>query len=523
MYKLLPILLFAFGLAVTSEKIYDNSWAVIIGIDKYQNVPNLDYAGRDAEHVKSLLIDKFNFPENNLRILVNDEATLMNMKNTLSEVSLSAGENDRVLIFFAGHGQTMELPDGGEMGYLMPVDGNLDNLYASSIPMDDIKKLALMSKAKHMLFLIDACYGGLAASGTRGLSPMSNNYINKIVAEKSRQIITAGGKDEQVIEKSEWGHSAFTMNLLRALDNGKADVNDDGFITADELGLFLKEKVTEDSKFQQTPQSRRFTSQEGEFVFIIDDVNINYNVMGGQSGSTGATLNISSTPSGAEIMIADNMLGVTPLTLENYPTGEYTINIDLPDYYQVTETVELVPRGTKNLEVNLNHKIGFIKFDIRPENSMIRIANKDGQFKIVTGNQTIEAYNGNTHLAIKSPWHYPQYENVFVSTDETTEINLSLVNGREDFLKIQKKKKMGFYGALTATGVTAISYLIRGMIYNKYINAGNMQDADDFRKQTELFNTMTTISAVVSTGTWGYTLYNYYSENSLKKELSLDE
>ena len=523
MYKLLPILLFAYGLAITTEDIYDNSWAVIIGIDKYQNVPNLDYAGRDAEDVKSLLIDKFNFPENNLRILVNDEATLMNMKNTLSEVSLSAGENDRVLIFFAGHGQTMELPDGGEMGYLMPVDGNLNNLYASSIPMDDIKKLALMSKAKHMLFLIDACYGGLAASGTRGLSPVSKNYINKIVAEKSRQIITAGGKDEQVIEKSEWGHSAFTMNLLRALDKGTADVNDDGFITANELGLFLKEKVTEDSDFQQTPQSRRFTSQEGEFVFIIDDVNSNYNVMGGQSGSTGSTLNISSTPSGAEIMIADNMLGVTPLTLENYPTGEYTINIDLPDYYQVTETVELVPRGTKHLEVNLNHKIGFIKFDIRPENSMIRIANKDGQFKVINGNQTIETYTGKTHLSIKSPWHYPQYKNVLVSNDETTLVNLSLVNAREDFLKVQKQRKIGFYGAIATTGITVISYIVQGMVYNKYINAENVQDADDFRNQTELFNTMTTISAVVSTGAWGYTFYNYYSENSLKKELLLNE
>ena len=523
MYKLLPIILFGYCLALTTEDIYDNSWAVIIGIDKYQNVPNLDYAGRDAEHVKSLLIDKFNFPENNLRILVNDEATLMNMKNTLSEVSLSAGENDRVLIFFAGHGQTMELPDGGEMGYLMPVDGNLDNLYASSIPMDDIKKLALMSKAKHMLFLIDACYGGLAASGTRGLSPVSKNYINKIVAEKSRQIITAGGKDEQVIEKSEWGHSAFTMNLLRALDKGTADVNDDGFITADELGLFLKEKVTEDSDFQQTPQSRRFTSQEGEFVFIIDDVNINYNVMGGQSGSTGSTLNISSTPSGAEIMIADNMLGVTPLTLENYPTGEYTINIDLPDYYQVTETVELVPRGTKNLEVNLNHKIGFIKFDIRPENSMIRIANKDGQFKVINGNQTIETYTGKTHLSIKSPWHYPQYKNVLVSNNATTLVNLSLINAREDFLKVQKQRKIGFYSALTATGIMAISYLVREMVYNKYNNAGNMQDAADFRDQTELLNTMASISAVVSTGAWGFTFYNYYSENSLKKKFSLNE
>ena len=51
MYKLLLILLFAYGFSVTTETIYDNSWAVIIGIDKYQNVPNLDYAGRDAEHI----------------------------------------------------------------------------------------------------------------------------------------------------------------------------------------------------------------------------------------------------------------------------------------------------------------------------------------------------------------------------------------------------------------------------------------------------------------------------------------
>jgi len=181
MYKLLPILLFAYGLAITTEDIYDNSWAVIIGIDKYQNVPNLDYAGRDAEHVKSLLIDRFNFPENNLRILVNDEATLMNMKNTLSEVSLSAGENDRVLIFFAGHGQTMELPDGGEMGYLLPVDGNKTDLYVSAIEMNAIQTMSLRSEAKHILYLIDACYGGIASVGARGLDAQSTpNYIQKI-------------------------------------------------------------------------------------------------------------------------------------------------------------------------------------------------------------------------------------------------------------------------------------------------------------------------------------------------------
>ena len=34
---------------------------------------------------------------------------------------------------------------------------------------------------------------------------------------KARQIITAGGRGEKVIEKSEWGHSAFTKNLLSGL------------------------------------------------------------------------------------------------------------------------------------------------------------------------------------------------------------------------------------------------------------------------------------------------------------------
>ena len=82
------------------------------------------------------------------------------------------------------------------------------------------------------------------------------------------QIITAGSRGEQVIEKAKWGHSAFTMNLIRGLKDRNADFNTDGYITANELGMFLREKVTIDSENQQTPQYGRMTSQEGEFVFI---------------------------------------------------------------------------------------------------------------------------------------------------------------------------------------------------------------------------------------------------------------
>ena len=178
MYKLLSILLFAYGLALTTDEIYDNSWALIIGINKYENVQKLDFAADDAIAMKEILIESFNFPEENVTMLLNQEATKDNIVKEFSNIAFKAQERDRVLVFFAGHGETMELPEGGQMGYLIPVNGDADNLYYSSIAMDELKRLALMSKAKHILYLVDACYGGIAAVGSRGLSTNAPNYID---------------------------------------------------------------------------------------------------------------------------------------------------------------------------------------------------------------------------------------------------------------------------------------------------------------------------------------------------------
>jgi hypothetical protein len=273
MNRLLLILLFAYGLAVTTDDIYDNSYALIIGIDKYENVRSLDYAVKDAEDIQSMLIDKFHFQQDNIVLLKNEEATKASIIQEFSNITKKAGNNDRVLIFFAGHGETEDLPDGGEMGYLLPVDGNKTDLYISSIKMDEIQTISLRSEAKHILYLIDACYGGIATVGARGLDAESTpNYLNKITQYKARQIISAGGRGEQVIEKSEWGHSAFTKNLLSGLRDWMADTDSDGIITVQELGTYLKKKVTIDSNNKQTPKTRNLTTDEGEFVFFQDEV-----------------------------------------------------------------------------------------------------------------------------------------------------------------------------------------------------------------------------------------------------------
>ena len=185
MYKLLPILLFAYALAVTTEDIYDNSYALIIGINKYQNAQNLNYAVKDAESIQDILVNTFDFPKDNVISLFNEDATYQNIRKQFSEITKSAEENDRVLIFFAGHGETLDLPDGGEQGYLLPYDGDRDDLYLTAVPMDELKQIAFMSKAKHILYLVDACYGGIAAIGSRGLDALStHNYIEKIDKNK---------------------------------------------------------------------------------------------------------------------------------------------------------------------------------------------------------------------------------------------------------------------------------------------------------------------------------------------------
>ena len=258
-----------FAVDLNTEDVYDNSWALIVGINDYEHVRGLNYAVEDALAMKNMLINIYGFPRKNVRVLTNSEATGSNIKKELHYLVKSVGENDRVVFYFAGHGETEALGiEGGDMGFLIPADGNAEDLYLTAIPMDELKRISNWSKAKHMLFLVDACYGGLAAMNTRSLSATSPNYLDKITDDISRQIITAGGKEEQVLEKDDWEHSAFTKSLLSGLKEKRADYNGDGIITGAEIGMYVQEKVSLDTDNFQTPQSRRFTTHEGEIIFL---------------------------------------------------------------------------------------------------------------------------------------------------------------------------------------------------------------------------------------------------------------
>ncbi len=89
--------------------------------------------------------------------------------------------------------------------------------------------------------------------------------IVQAMAEPVRQFITAGSADEAVPAKS-----TFTPAFVDALRYAEADMYKDGYVTAKELGLYLKNVVSEFTN--QTPQYgtiRDYNLSRGDFVFKV--------------------------------------------------------------------------------------------------------------------------------------------------------------------------------------------------------------------------------------------------------------
>jgi uncharacterized caspase-like protein len=248
--------------AVISSR-YENSHALVIGIDRYKSAPPLGYAVNDATAIARIFIENFGFPKQNVRLLVDKQATRSAiMKNYLSLAKDGTDINDRVIVFFAGHGHTARSRKG-EIGFLVPYDGNTD-AFSSLIRWDELTRNADLILAKHVLFLMDACYGGLAI--TRALKPGAMRFLKDMLIRTARQVLTAGKANEVVADLGGPlpNHSVFTGHLLQGLQ-GKASQGD-GLITANGVMAYVYSVVGRDPSSQQTPHFG-YLDGDGDLIF----------------------------------------------------------------------------------------------------------------------------------------------------------------------------------------------------------------------------------------------------------------
>src|SRR5262245_22355701 len=241
-------------------------WAAVIGINTYQHpeIPALSYAVNDARSVAAAL-ERLGFTSERIFLLLDAQATRQGIESVLYDRLRAAGVNDRLFVFFAGHGETMALPHGDTEGFLLPHDANPRNLFTTAISMSDVRRIGQRIAAKHILFAVDACYSGFTVARARSPQRVDTNYLRLILQDPAVQVSTAGKSGEKVYE--ERGHGLFTMQLLKAFE-GYADADQNGVLLTTELAAFLQSRVMRETEGRQHPQFGQLAG-EGQFVFVL--------------------------------------------------------------------------------------------------------------------------------------------------------------------------------------------------------------------------------------------------------------
>jgi tetratricopeptide (TPR) repeat protein len=234
------------------------TYALIIGISKYKNIENLKYADKDAIAFKNYLCNFYSYKidTNDIKLFVNEDAIKFDIEDEIYQISQKVKSGDRVIFYFAGHGDIEDKNDV-ENGLLL-LHGSPDgNYFAAHHEVISIKssldpfKYLPKTKDVDVIYIVDACHSGKLKGGIDG----RNHTFGAIkTAVASETAILSCDVDQYSLEGADWGNGRglFSYYLEEGL-YGFANTDSDNEISIAELSDFLTQNVWKYSDKQQRP------------------------------------------------------------------------------------------------------------------------------------------------------------------------------------------------------------------------------------------------------------------------------
>ncbi|RLF50265.1 MAG: hypothetical protein DRN19_04820, partial [Thermoplasmata archaeon] len=235
-------------------------WALVIGISQYRRVrPPLSYAALDAQAVAEFL-QEAGFPPDHIKLLVDQDATLVNVLDGLEWLKRNAAPQDLVVIYFSGHGYQGEddpndrknrNPNDEEDGldeFFVLYDAIPRSLEATCLRDDDFGVFLDSLRSEHVVVLFDSCYSGGGARGVKALPRGAKPVLGKLdiftgdFSPRGKIVLAASREDQESYEAPQLKHGIFTYFLLKGL-KGEADADQDHNITMEELYQYVSDKV----------------------------------------------------------------------------------------------------------------------------------------------------------------------------------------------------------------------------------------------------------------------------------------
>lgn len=229
-------------------------FAVIVGIEKYSDLPDASYAEADAAAVRAH-IEALGVPPRNIAFLAGTKAGRASLEKYLEDwLPRLAKPEGRVFFYFSGHGAPD--PATGEP-YLVPWDGDPNFLARTAYPVKRLYAKLSELRSRKILVMLDSCFSG--AGGRSVLPAGTRPLVAKMEAPSSGRltVLTAAADNQITGSVPDKGHGAFTYFLLKGLNGEAKD------FTAGGLHSYLTPRVQDEAARVNRTQDPRLLGDTG--------------------------------------------------------------------------------------------------------------------------------------------------------------------------------------------------------------------------------------------------------------------
>ena len=242
--------------ASDTRDVRGRAWTVVVGVSKYRSagaggLSNLSFADNDAKNFAATL-QKFGWDADQIRLLVNNEATKRNIEYALETWLRRAGPDDLIVLFWSSH--AWPDPEDPTRAYFACYDSKPSDP-SSGWRMDRVRQILEERGARNVVVIADTCHAGKII---RAGDPKAIGVVPALEAMKEKQDIPKGwvfiasaDPDRKAYEDKAWSNGALTHCLLEGL-GGNADGYQslgpkDGTVTLGELRGYVKDRMAEES------------------------------------------------------------------------------------------------------------------------------------------------------------------------------------------------------------------------------------------------------------------------------------
>lgn len=235
-----------------------NRYAIVVGIEHYRGkLPKADFADHDAKVMRDYLAKSMGFAEENIALLLNEQATKTDFEKYIEHWLPNRVEpGSTVFVYYSGHGAPN--PKTGD-AFLVPYDGDPTFVDATGYPLKRLYAQLNKLPAKEVVVLLDSCFSGSGGRSViaKGMRPIVLSVENPILAG-GKAVVLAASKGDQVSSAYDpKNHGLLTYFFLKGL-RGEADTNKDGTIELAEIFNYVRPQVERTARREynndQTPQ-----------------------------------------------------------------------------------------------------------------------------------------------------------------------------------------------------------------------------------------------------------------------------